>query len=257
MRAFLLYPSIFCELAVSLATADAQWSVQSSQAEKSSGGRVEHRHVEMTSAAGGDVTIDAAVFSAKTATLRVIDEPKHDADVAEVMTREKCLAGVNGGYFDPQYAPVGLLIADARVVAPQQKARLLSGVVSVANGRVQIQRAAELSLKSKPSAARQCGPFLVENGSAIAGLDDARGARRTFVAVMGGERAAIGSCSDVTLAQLGALLATPGVLNEGKVQRALNLDGGSSSGFWFAGENGAFSIAEWKHVRDYLAVVPK
>jgi len=43
-----------------------------------------------------------------------------------------------------------------------------------------------------------------------------------------------------------------------KIQRALNLDGGSSSAFWFARANGsAFSIREQKPVRDFVGVVPK
>lgn len=210
-----------------------------------------------TSAAGDEATLDVAIFSPKTATLRVIDDPESNSELATLMQREHGIAGVNGGYFDPGHAPVGLLVSDGRVVAPQQKARLLSGVVSAGNGRVQVQRAAEFSLKSRPTAARQCGPFLVEGGRAIPGLNNERGARRTFVVTTSGERAAIGFCSHVTLAELGALLATPGVLGDAKVQRALNLDGGSSSGFWFAGERGAFSISEQKTVRDYLVVVPK
>jgi hypothetical protein len=41
------------------------------------------------------------------------------------------------------------------------------------------------------------------------------------------------------------------------VQRALNLDGGSSSAFWFAGERAPLSISEQKTVRNFVAVVPK
>ena len=38
----------------------------------------------------------------------------------------------------------------------------------------------------------------------------------------------------------------------------MNLDGGSSSAFWFAREDGStFSIAGRKPVRDFVAVVPK
>jgi hypothetical protein len=38
----------------------------------------------------------------------------------------------------------------------------------------------------------------------------------------------------------------------------MNLDGGSSSAFWFAREDGdAFSIAGRKPVRDFVAIVPK
>ena len=114
--------------------------------------------------------------------------------------------------------------------------------MSVVNGRVQIQRAAEYSPKAKPTAARQCGPFLVDGAKAVPGLNDTRAARRTFVASNGADQAAIGYSSHVTLAQLASILATPRVAADLKIQRALNLDGGSSSGFWFKGENGAVLI---------------
>jgi exopolysaccharide biosynthesis protein len=240
---------------LSAAVARAEWTIVPSESEFSTGRRVEHRHVVAQSGTGIKATADLAVFSMKTATLRVIDRPGANDELAAVMARENCIAGVNGGYFDPDYAPVGLLISDGRIVAPQQKAKLLSGVVSVVNGRVLVQRAAEFSAKSKPTAARQCGPFLVDGGKAVPGLNDTRVAR-TFVAVAG-DRAAIGFCSHVTLAQLAGLLATNGIIGESKAQRALNLDGGSSSGFWFAGERAPFSISEQKTVRDYVGVVPK
>jgi hypothetical protein len=61
----------------------------------------------------------------------------------------------------------------------------------------------------------------------------------------------------VTLAQLAKILATAGITPDLKVQRALNLDGGSSSAFWFAGEREPFSISEQKTVRNFLGVAPK
>jgi hypothetical protein len=112
-------------------------------------------------------------------------------------------------------------------------------------------------MKAKPTAARQSGPFLVEGAKAVPGLNGTRAARRTFVATAAGDRAAIGYSSHVTLAQLGALLATPRIASDLKIQRALNLDGGSSSGFWFGGEGEPFSISEQKPVRDYVGVVAK
>lgn len=237
----------------------ADWSVVSAERQATGRAGVVHIKTVATEAATGDrATIHLAVFPTKSATLRVIDDPAETrADLAATMEREACIAGVNGGYFDPDYQPVGLLISGGRTVAPQRKARLLSGVVSASKGRVQIQRAAEFSMKSKPSAARQCGPFLVEGGKAVAGLNATRPARRTFVATAGGDQAAIGYSSHVTLAQLGAILATPGIAPDLKVQRALNLDGGSSSGFWFGGESGPpFSIREQKRVRDLIGIVP-
>ncbi|MDQ3119827.1 MAG: phosphodiester glycosidase family protein, partial [Verrucomicrobiota bacterium] len=243
---------------VLVAPAHATWTVTTSDTQRSAAASVEHWRIGLAeNSTGTEATLELAVFSSKTATLRVLDDADGSGTLAGAMQREQGIAGVNGGYFDPQNDPVGLLISDGRLIAPLRKARLLSGVVSVAGGRVQIQRSAEYSAKMKPTAARQCGPFLVERGQPIAGLNATRSARRTFVATMGGERGALGYCSHVTLAQLAALLATPGLAPELKVQRALNLDGGSSSAFWFAGQNGVISIREQKSVRDYLGLVPK
>jgi exopolysaccharide biosynthesis protein len=237
----------------------AEWRIVSAERVDTGAAGIVHLVIKAEEQGSEDrVTLHLAVFSTKTATLRVIDDPDETrARLAETMQRERCLAGVNGGYFDPENAPLGLLISDGRQIAPLRKARLLSGVVSVIDGRVQIQRAAEFSPKSKPAAARQCGPFLVERSQPVRGLNDTRPARRTFVATSGAQRAALGYSSHVTLAQLARLLATPGVAGDLKIQRALNLDGGSSSAFWFSGEKGAFSIPEQKAVRDFLAIVPR
>ena len=238
--------------------ARGEWSIVSTEEQGTGRAGVVHvKAVAAESETGARATLHFAVFSSKSATLRVMDEADARSTLDETMQRENAIAGVNGGYFEPDHTPLGLLISDGRMVAPMRKARLLSGVVSVVKGRVQIQRVAEYAVKAKPGAARQCGPFLVDRGAPVSGLNDTRAARRSFVAVAGADRAAIGYCSHVTLAQLGAILATPGLVRDLKLQRALNLDGGSSSAFWFAGEEGAFSIREQKTVRDFIAVVPR
>jgi uncharacterized protein YigE (DUF2233 family) len=207
---------------------------------------------------GGRATLHLATFDFRKATLRIIDQPAEPrADLADMMQREKCLAGVNGGYFDPNYAPVGLLVSDWRVIAPLRKARLLSGILSVANGKVRLQRVAEFSRKSKITEAVQAGPFLIDRARAVPGLDDSRSARRTFVVVGAQNQIALGFCSQVSLAELAAILVVPDVAGDMKIQRALNLDGGSSSAFWFAGEGKAFSISEQKTVRDFVAIMPR
>ena len=241
-------------LLFSYTAARGEWTVGSSETENSSVAGVEHRRIVLGERVlGEEATLDLALFSAKTATLRVIDNPDGDHDLAAVMRQTRGVAGVNGGYFDPQNAPVGLLIGDGKMIAPLRKARLLSGVLVVTKSRIELVRSGEYSSRKNVSAAVQCGPFLVEAGKAIAGLNDTRPARRTFVLTSGPDRVAIGFCSTVTLAQLGAILSTP----ELKTQRALNLDGGSSSAFWFAGERGPFSISEQKTVRDFVIVTPK
>jgi exopolysaccharide biosynthesis protein len=239
-------------------SARADWTVTSSQTDRGAAAGAEHRHIVLTESETSErATLDLALFSPKSTTLRVIDNPTSENDLATLMPRENCLAGVNGGYFDPENKPVGLLISDGNVVAPLRKARLLSGVLIVSNGRIQLLRVAEYSPKRKATAALQCGPFLVDRGQPVPGLNDTRSARRSFIVTGGSDRAAVGFCSSVTLAQLGKILATPGTAPDLKVQRALNLDGGSSSAFWFAGEHGPFSISEQKTVRNFVAIVPK
>ena len=238
--------------------AHAEWTITSSA--QQGAGRAGVVHIKATAAesvTGAQATLHLAVFSPKAATLRVVDDAEARPTLAETMERENAIAGVNGGYFDADHKPLGLLISGGRMVAPMRKARLLSGVVSAVSGRVQIQRVAEYSPKTTPTAARQCGPFLVDRGAAVPGLNATRAARRTFVANAGPETAAIGYSSHLTLAQIGAVLATRGVIPEVQLQRALNLDGGSSSAFWFGGSGEPFAIREQKTVRDFIAIVPR
>ncbi|HKP93308.1 MAG TPA: phosphodiester glycosidase family protein [Chthoniobacterales bacterium] len=235
--------------------ARADWSVTASQLEKSSAGPVEHRRITLSEEGSNEeATLDLALFSSKSVLLRVIDNPSGADDLAAVMRRVRGLAGVNGGYFDPENAPVGLLISDGKSIAPFRKARLLSGALVANKGRIELMRSAEYSPRKTATAALQCGPFLVDGGAPVPGLNDTRPARRTFVLTGGADRAALGFCSSVTLAQLSRVLTTPRLLPEFKVQRALNLDGGSSSAFWFAGERGVYSIGEYKTVRDFVVL---
>ena len=242
-----------------VSTAKAQWKQISTQSESSPARGLEHRYIVAEDSVAGDrASLELAIFSAKSCRLRVIDQSTEPRlDLEEVMNRGGFLAGVNGGYFDPNYKPIGLLVVDGMMIAPLQKARLLSGVLSASAKKVQISRVAEFSMAQKPEAAVESGPMLVDLGKSVRGLESTRPARRTFVAIGAGDKVALGFCSDVTLADLSNILSTT-LTPDFKIQRALNLDGGSSSAFWFKRANGsAFSIAEQKPVRDFVAIVPR
>src|SRR5216684_598832 len=249
--------AIFAVLLVS--TAKAQWMQISAQSEPSPLRGLEHRYVVAEYSATGDrASLELAIFSTKSCRLRIVDQANEPRlDLEEVMSRGNFLAAVNGGYFDPDYKLIGLLVVDGAIIAPLQKARLLSGVLSASAKKVQISRVAEFSLVQKPDAAVESGPMIVDLGKSVRGLESTRAARRTFAAVGAGDKAALGFCSDVTLADLSNILSTT-LTPDFKIQRALNLDGGSSSAFWFKRANGsAFSIAEEKPVRDFVAIVPR
>jgi hypothetical protein len=239
------------------ATAHADWAIRSTDSEPAREG-IMHRHVVLENASADEnAVVDLAIFSSKSCTLRVIDNPTGET-LSETMAREKFVAGVNGGYFGPDFAPIGLLISDGKMIAPLQRARLITGVLSASVRGVQILRVREFSRREKTGAAVQCGPFLVDHYDRVHGLDDSTAARRSFAATATNDRALLGICSEISLAELAAILTTTRLADDLKIQRALNLDGGSSSAFWFARANGsAFSIREQKPVRDFVGVVPK
>jgi hypothetical protein len=238
------------------ASAQAEWKILSAESEPGRAG-IQHRHVVLENpAADQRASFDVAIFSAKSCALRIIDNPEGER-LAGMMRREKYVCAVNGGYFDEQFKPIGLRIVNSQILTPLKRARLITGVLFASRRGVQIVRAREFSQRQKIEAAIQCGPFLVDRSQRVGGLNNSQHARRTFAATETNERALLGFCSEVSLADLANILATTPIADL-KIQRAINLDGGSSSAFWFARENGSvFSIPEQKPVRDFVGVLPK
>jgi hypothetical protein len=237
--------------------AQAEWNIVSTESEPGRAG-IEHRHMLVEdSAAGQRVNVDVAIFSAKSCALRVIDNPEGES-LSTMMKREKCLCGVNGGYFDTEFKPIGLRISDSRNLSPLRRARLITGILLQSHRGIDVIRVTQLSPAKEIVAAIQSGPFLVEGSKSIRGLNDSQLARRTFAGVASNDRAFLGVCSGVSLAELANILVTAPVTANYKIRRAMNLDGGSSSAFWFSRENGgAFSIPGQKPVRDFVGVVSK
>jgi uncharacterized protein YigE (DUF2233 family) len=237
-------------------SAKAEWRLLATD---EGGGDSSGRHVRVVakeSDTGERAQLHLAIFDSRKITLRMIDQPNERGDLASAMSSKTFRAGVNGGYFEPDYQPVGLLISDGRTISPFRRARLLSGVLSVANGHIRLQRASEFSTKEKASEAVQCGPFLVDHGKSVIGLDEERSARRTFVATGSTNLIALGYASSISLAQLSRVLTVGKITDDFKIERAMNLDGGSSSAFWFKDGPTPFSISEQKTVRDFVAICP-
>ncbi len=212
---------------------------------------------------GGDETIvDVVRFQASDAGFQVVDQgAEGDRSLDEAMRAAGALAGINGGYFHPDRRPLGLVVANGATVHAEERARLLSGVLLVyANGAIRLQRVDEPRGKLALREALQAGPFLVDAGQPVAGLDTKRAARRSVVATDGAGSWAILTLDRATLADAAALLATPGVLGNGKrILRALNLDGGSSTGLWVkgAGSSSPRYAPEFGTVRNFLGVFPR
>jgi len=174
------------------------------------------------------------------------------------------LAAVNAGFFTPEGAPLGLVIASGtRTGSWNSSSSLGSGLwLETADGRSSIVRREKLG----PSAASsmrellQAGPMLVENDHAVSGLDANKSSIRTLILWDGGTRWWIGRTNFCSLAQLAAAAASsqPAAW---PVRHALNLDGGRSSDLWISDRIPGGPLtrrAPWnKPVRNFLILTPR
>jgi Phosphodiester glycosidase len=133
------------------------------------------------------------------------------------------LAALNGGYFEPDLQPSGLLIDQGREVHAASGG---SGVVVLGN-RLELLRLKDYR-PGTDSSALQAWPFLIEPGGAD-GIrrDDGKRSRRSAIALDGAGRGLLVAVvrDGVSLYQLMTLCRKLGATV------ALNLDGGPSTGF--------------------------
>jgi exopolysaccharide biosynthesis protein len=203
-----------------------------------------------------EATIFQVSFAPKTHAFAVMDNPDGTFDLGSACAKRGALAGVNGGYFTPDRTPLGLVIRQGVPIHPVERGKLISGIISVTPGAIAIQRATAFKPSPAIREALQAGPFLVEGGKTIAGLNATKGAARTVVFQDAKGHAGFLICKSVSLAEMAEILATPAIFPDGKITRALNLDGGSSTALWVRGEP-PFYQREWKSVRNYLAIVSR
>ena len=206
-------------------------------------------------------TLHFVSFDATRHTFAVYDQGELGrSTLAEALAKHHALAGTNGGFFQPDFDPVGLLLAEGNLVEkPARDSRLLSGALVVTGHHIELKRSQEPLPGKNAVQAVQAGPFLVEFGQIIPGLNDARSARRTAVFTDGKLRWGLVSTSALTLEELGRILADPALLPDGlKIDKALNLDGGSSTALWVQQPGQApFYVHELGIVRDFVGIVPR
>lgn len=157
------------------------------------------------------------------------------------------LAAINGAYFEPDFAPSGLLLSNG-VTLGRIAPRGGSGVLTLRRGLASVEASDGFPEDFAGELAVQCGPRLVEEGG-IVGIhrDDGRRFARTAACVR--DR---GRTLDLVLTwNLDAPLRGPGLQwlarrlagpsptgDPTGCERALNLDGGPSTGFRLAGSAG-------------------
>lgn len=203
------------------------------------------------------VQLYAVFFNEKKCHLHILDNPPSaGVDLATALRRAGDFAGVNGSYFHENFEPLGLVISNRQLLHRLERAQLLSGILEIRENSIRLLRSNEFRFSKQIVNALQAGPFLLENGKMIRGLNKLRVARRTVVASDGKGNWALLLMSPLTLAQAGELLASPDIFPKWRPWNALNLDGGSSSGFWANTEPTPVSIREFGTVRNFLGIRP-
>jgi hypothetical protein len=213
---------------------------------------------------GRQVTAHLAFFTSREFRLEVVDlgagpQAAHPT-LGDAFRAEGCVAGVNGGFFHPDWRPSGLVISRGSRTNRFETAKLLSGVVYSDDRGIHLVRRARFQDHPGISDLLQTGPYLVESGVTVRGLSASKPSRRTFVATDWRGHWVLGATlAQVTLAELAESLASPGALTGWRVDRAINLDGGSSTGFFFDRGVGdaAITLNPWKRVRNLLCVIPR
>ncbi len=156
------------------------------------------------------------------------------------------LVAVNGGYFEPDSAPSGLVFSDGLLLAPMDP-RGGSGVLTVGAGRADIVPVDRWDGGVPPRAdvMLQCGPRLVERGG-VSGIhsDDGRRFARTAACIRDAgatlDLVTVWDAEDPLrgpgLFQFAQILAGPSPVGDARgCETALNLDGGPSTGVYVRG----------------------
>lgn len=208
----------FVLLILAVGTASSQWSPGAERARLAVGADLVYARRTATRATDGkELTAHLALFHSRSFRLEVVDlgdgaEPIYPG-LPEAFRAQGCVAGVNGGFFHPDWRPAGLMVAQGRRSSQLESARLLSGVIYADPSGITLVRRARFRDHPGIKALLQAGPYLVEGGRAVRGLSAADPNRRTFIATDWRGHWAIGATpSPLSLSELAECLATPGAL---------------------------------------------
>lgn len=214
----------------------------------------------------GGEKMDLYLFKDDSFGLRVMDEGDSKTKLQyggheKAFKARRCIMGVNGGFFTKENNPLGLVVQNGKRLHTLETGSFAVAGVLFDNGKkVGLLRARDyLALpKEKRTAVREAlqgGPFLVENGKPVKGLDGEKKASRTFAATNGKGLWCLGVTSSLTLKELAVWLADVKEMKGFTVKQALNLDGGSSSLFWLKSKGSLMEPI--KPVRNYLGVAER
>jgi hypothetical protein len=208
--------------------------------------------------------IRLVVFDETQCQMRVVAnaESKSARTLDAIGLAENALTVCNGGYFHAggDFGPAGLEIAKGVRSDKFTDGKWIGGLM-VKQGKASLVWSEEFRDSPDITEFVQCSPWLVSDGRVwpvSSPKEPEQRNHRTFILTDNEGRWAIGICKRVGLLELAHILVTPGIISEMKVKRALNLDGGPSTGLWCRNEAGAvqFEKPGWA-VRNAIVVVPR
>jgi uncharacterized protein YigE (DUF2233 family) len=236
----------------------AQWRVASQSPPTDLGHGV--TFVRKSLAGPAEAELKLVFFDASKCALRVVSQASRAQAVSldDAMRGAGAIAGCNGAYFNPEFMPLGLEIANGARTGKLERSSLLGGMLMVRKGRPTMLWRDEFTEQAGITDLVQAGPRLVNAGQPVKGLEATKSRARTFVLTDCAGHWALGLCDRATLRELSDMIAAKGIITEVEVERALNVDGGSSSGLWFRAPDGKETYdREFATVRNFLAIVPK
>jgi uncharacterized protein YigE (DUF2233 family) len=141
----------------------------------------------------------------------------------------KAVFVANGVYFDENFQPTGLLKTAGAAVNARRYDLDKSGLLELSPAVAAIDTSAEKFDLEKMTEAGQNFPILIKSGQPVAAFKDERAARRTVFGTDQNGNVYVGAVAEdsVSFNDLAKLLAKTGV----KWNNAINLDGGTSTGF--------------------------
>ena len=214
------------------------------------------RHpLKIRAASLNGTTFTAVTFDRQDYFLKVIDQkegPGTEFARAE-FAGQGSLAAINGGFFNPDGSPLGLVITDGQSRGAFNSHSFLgTGIIdgenTILSDRKSYQKSSELL---------QSGPRLVWDQELLTGLSKSKERPRSFVIWDGNNHFGIGHADRATLQGLANnLQAQP---FEGfHIKYAINLDGGTSCDLWVSNRisGGGFTKSSLfrKKARNYLAL---
>lgn len=207
------------------------------------------------------ISITAVVFDSRSHRLVVADQRGGPGslwpDAKSAAASRNGSAAVNGGFFTPEGGPLGLVIGGGKRAGSLNRASSLGAGMFVDDGSPALVRRES---GGNGGELLQSGPFLVEDGRAVAGLSPESSSARTFLGWDGGAGWFIARSGACSLAGLAAALEGRKIGGI-KVRDVLNLDGGRSSELWAGSPVAGGSFHQrpfWnKPVRNFLVLVPR